>query len=269
MHSDDVRVPTARGELFSRRWRPADAVPGAAPVLLFHDSLGAVALWRDFPAQLAAALGRDVIAYDRLGFGASDPYPAAQIGADFIAEEARYSLAALQRAHGFADFIAFGHSVGGAMASHCAAAAPAQCLALITESSQAFVEDLTLAGIRAAAEQFAQPGQLERLARYHGDRAAWVLAAWIDSWLAESMADWTIEPVLAQVRCPLLALHGSHDEFGSPAHPARYAGGVSGHSRQHLLADCGHVPHREYPDTVIALVRDFLAEALAPATDAG
>jgi pimeloyl-ACP methyl ester carboxylesterase len=46
-----------------------------APLVLMHDSLGSVDLWREFPAQLAAATGREVIAYDRLGFGHSDPNP--------------------------------------------------------------------------------------------------------------------------------------------------------------------------------------------------
>ncbi|MGH8437583.1 MAG: alpha/beta fold hydrolase [Pseudomonas sp.] len=44
-------------------------------MVLFHDSLGCIALWRDFPQQLSEATGREVVAYDRLGFGQSDEYP--------------------------------------------------------------------------------------------------------------------------------------------------------------------------------------------------
>ncbi|HBZ05569.1 MAG TPA: alpha/beta hydrolase, partial [Massilia sp.] len=60
------------------------------------------------------------------------------------------ALPALQRELDFGRFAAFGHSVGGGMAVHCAARHPEQCLALVTESAQAFVEERTLAGIREA-----------------------------------------------------------------------------------------------------------------------
>jgi hypothetical protein len=57
------------------------------------------------------------------------------------------------------------------------------CAALVTESAQSFVEDRTLTGIRAARAAFEQPGQVERLERYHGAKARWVLDAWIGTWL--------------------------------------------------------------------------------------
>ncbi|MCR2726207.1 alpha/beta hydrolase, partial [Salmonella enterica] len=86
-------------------------------------------------------------------------------------------------------FIAFGHSVGGGMGICCAAAHPDDCRALITESAQTFAEDRTLDGIRAAQRNFAEPGQLDRLKKYHGDKAAWVLSAWVDTWLSPAFAD--------------------------------------------------------------------------------
>ena len=61
---------------FVRSWTPEGE--SGAPILLLHDSLGSVGLWRSFPQALAAASGRRVIAYDRLGYGRSDPYPGAQ-----------------------------------------------------------------------------------------------------------------------------------------------------------------------------------------------
>ena len=56
------------------------------------------------------------------------------------------------------------------------------------------------------------PGQVERLARYHGDKARWVLDAWIGSWLHPGFASWTLAEVLPRVACPVLALHGALDE---------------------------------------------------------
>lgn len=255
----DHDVSTEGGRLFARFWRPAVAHEDAPVILLFHDSLGCVELWRDFPSQLATATGLPVLAYDRLGFGRSDANPAA-LKIDFMEDEARTSLPALRAALGFDRFIPFGHSVGGAMAVCCAAAQPDSSVAIITESAQAFVEDRTLAGIREAQANFADPAQVARLARYHGDKAAWVLSAWIDTWLAPDFADWLLDAQLARLKAPVLALHGDKDEFGSPAHPQRIVdrSGAGGH--QVLLPDCGHVPHREQPAEVIRLIQAFLSE---------
>uniref|UniRef100_UPI001981CD2C alpha/beta fold hydrolase n=1 Tax=Burkholderia sp. Ac-20379 TaxID=2703900 RepID=UPI001981CD2C len=204
--------------------------------------------------------GRSVIAYDRLGFGRSDP-AAAPLPCDFIHAEARDALPALQQAFGFSRFVALGHSVGGAMAAACAAVHTAQCEALVTLSAQAFVEARTLDGIRAARDAFAAPEQFARLRRHHGERARWVLEAWVDTWLDPAFAAWTLDATLARIVCPVLALHGDADEYGSPLHPARIAEFAAGPTRVVLLPGCGHVPHREATAEVLDTVSTFLSEA--------
>lgn len=194
-------IPTPAGRLFAARWQPVDAT--GAPIVLFHDSLGSVAQWRRFPALLAAATGREVIAYDRLGYGQSDPHPGTQ-GLGFVLEEARVGFPAVRDAFGLDEFILFGHSIGGGMAIACAAAFPDACRSLVVESSQLFVEPHTLAGICDAEAFFARPGQLDRLAKYHGDKAAWALQAWIGTWFDPGFADWNLAAQLAQLRCPVL-----------------------------------------------------------------
>src|SRR5689334_19597061 len=104
----DLEIQSPQGRLFARHWRAGGT---AAPVVLLHDSLGCVELWRDFPSKLAVALGRDVIAYDRLGFGRSDAYPG-KLPDCFIDDEARGSFAALRAQLGLERFVLFGHSVG-------------------------------------------------------------------------------------------------------------------------------------------------------------
>lgn len=244
-------IETPAGRVFARQWDGA-----GAPIVLFHDSLGSVGLWRAFPEALARVTRRKVIAYDRLGFGRSDPHPGL-LDFDFVASEAHDAFRALRAQLGFDRFVAFGHSVGGGMAAACAAAFPGACEALITESAQAFVEDRTIEGILAAQDVFAQPGQLERLQRHHGDKAAWVLRAWIDTWLAPGFADWNLDALLGEVRCPALVIHGDHDEYGSVRHPRRIAEHVKGGATLELLP-CGHVPHRECEDAVLAAVARVL-----------
>lgn len=269
--------------MFTRRWAPGLAHSGPSstvaplpPILLFHDSLGCVELWRDFPAALCGATGRDVIAYDRLGFGRSDARTAPLLP-DFIGEEARTSLPALRAQLGFDRFVALGHSVGGAMAAHCAADADAAagmdpgtgpesvrgCDALVTVAAQACVEERTLEGIRAARDQFHRsPEALQRLARYHGGdeaRARWVLGAWVDTWLHPDFAGWSQAGVLARVHCPVLALHGDQDEYGSTEQPERIARWTAGPARVEILPGAAHVPHRERPHDLAQRIARFLA----------
>lgn len=257
---EDLWIGTGRSRLFARRWLPAQtAATVRAPIVLFHDSLGCVALWRDFPEQLADATGRAVVAYDRLGFGRSDPHPG-HLDRGFVHDEAVTGFRTVREQLGFDAFVAFGHSVGGGMAIATAAAYPDACHALITEAAQAFVEDRTRTGILAAREAFAQPGQLERLAKYHGDKAAWVLGAWIDTWLADDFADWNLDDALRQVRCPALVLHGDRDEYGSTRHPERIGALIGQAATVRMLPGCGHVPHRERTEEVLALVGAWLGD---------
>ena len=254
----DHWVDHPSGRMFARQWLPADVEPALAPVVLLHDSLGCVELWRDFPALLATSTRRRVIAYDRLGFGRSD----ARVGRPalgFIAEEATAVWPVLRAQLGIARFVAVGHSVGGGMAVEIAAHAGGDCTALVTMAAQAFVEDRTLAGLRVAQAQFADPAQVERLARYHGDKAAWALDAWLGRWLDPAFAAWSLAAALPRVTCPVLVIHGDQDEYGSAAHPRRIVDGVRGPARLEMLAGVGHVPWREQPELVVRLIAEFLS----------
>jgi pimeloyl-ACP methyl ester carboxylesterase len=172
---------------------------------------------------------------------------------------------ALSRQLGLDRLIPFGYSVGGSMAVATAGRFPERCPALVTMAAQAFVEDRTVAGLEEARQTFSAADQIERLARYHGAKARWVVSAWIDTWLAPGFAGWTLDTDLARVHCPMLALHGDRDEYGSLAHPERIARMTQGPAKVVVVADCGHVPHRERPEAVLDAVERFLAVAAAGA----
>lgn len=249
-----VSVPG--GEVYVRTWTPV--APGSDPVVLLHDSLGCVAMWRQFPALLARTLGRTVIAYDRLGFGRSTartdlPSPR------FIAEEAEIFLPVITTALKVTRVIPFGHSVGGCMAIAWAGLHREVCAALVSESAQAFVEERTREGVLRAQQEFSQPGMLARLEVYHGSKAAWVLRAWIERWLSPEFAAWSLKQDLPKVRCALLAIHGDQDEYGSVRFPEMICELAGGASQKVIIPECGHVPHREKPEVVLDAVRRFLS----------
>jgi pimeloyl-ACP methyl ester carboxylesterase len=255
----DHWIPHAGGRLFARDWPAPEGARATLPALvLLHDSLGCVELWRDFPARLRDATGRRVVAYDRAGFGCSDAR-AEPPSPDFIREEATAWFPLVRDQLALQRFAVLGHSVGGGMAVNIAAGRPDDCAALVTIAAQAFVEERTLEGLRAAQRSFAEPGALDRLARYHGDKARWVLSAWLDTWLSPAFASWSLAPVLPGVRCPLLALHGELDEYGSAAHPRMIAALAGGPASAQILSGRGHVPQREEPDEVVRRVADFVA----------
>ena len=174
----------------------------------------------------------------------------------------------LIEALGVGMFVPFGHSVGGGMAIATAARWPEHCTAAVTESAQSFVEDRTVAGLHAAKADFARPGQVERLARYHGEKARWVLDTWLETWLDPDFAAWRLDVDLRGVRCPTLALHGDRDEYGSVQHPERIARLTQGPSRAVILDGCGHVPHREQTARVLDEVARFLSPHAAKSATA-
>jgi len=253
----DSHVEVPGGSIFVRRWSAGRSE--GAPLVLLHDSLGSVDQWRDFPDALARATNRPVVAYDRLGFGKSTSR-LEQPSADFVSEEAVRFFPPLLSALGITRFSLFGHSVGGAMALAIAALRGEACEAVITEAAQAFVEPRTLAGIRSAKQQFAAPGQFEKLAKWHGAKAKWVLDAWTEVWLSAEFSSWSLDEHLGKIKCPVLAIHGDLDEYGSVEFPRRITSKVTSPSQLAVLNRCGHVPHRERQAEVLRLTSEFLAQ---------
>ena len=255
-------LTTKDGCLYVKKWVPYSAhINAKSPIVLFHDSLGCVELWRNFPERLAMLTSREVIAYDRIGFGRSDPYPGT-LDYDFVFKEARTGFAEVINQLDLQGFVCFGHSVGGGMAVVSAATYPEQCIGLITESAQSFVEDRTLEGIREAKHAFSNSGQLDRLRKYHGHKAEWVLQAWIDTWLSDQFRNWTLREVLPDVKCPVLAIHGSDDEYGSTAHPSMITELAAGPTSMEIIPNCGHVPHKEDMPRVLESVSGFMEGAM-------
>ena len=256
IHTQDHWIDGGQGRLFVRTWLP-QAPRSDVPIILLHDSLGSVELWRGFPASLCVHSGRPVMAYDRLGFGKSDAR-VGKLALDFVESEAETGFAALRQGLDIGHFVLFGHSVGGGMAVNCAARSAGACVGLITEAAQAFVEDRTLQGIEEARKLFADPAQLDRLRKFHGDKAEWVLEAWIGSWLNPAFAAWSLESVLPAVKCPMLAIHGAEDEYGSPRHLKLIGALTGGPAQVEIMPSTRHVPHREREAEVTTLVCGFL-----------
>lgn len=239
-------------------WQPAPPAAANQPwLVLLHDSLGSIRLWRDLPAELARATGRPVLAYDRQGYGESAPFGPGARPTDYLEREAR-TIPRVLAACGVGRAVLLGHSDGGTLALLTAAQAPGLVAAVITIGAHVFVEDVTLAGIRATREQYARTNLPQRLARYHGPNTEAVFRAWTETWLRPNFRTWNIEACLPRVGCPVLVVQGELDEYGTPAQVEAIARQVSGPATVALLPGLGHTPHRQAPERLVPVLSGFI-----------
>ena len=258
MRSHAFDLPLDDHALRVRTLTSADPAATRRPTLVFlHDSLGSIRLWRDFPERLAAAAGCHALVYDRRGYGESSPFAPEPRTPAYLEREAE-PLRRVLDGCGVREAVLFGHSDGGTIALVAATRDPERVRGVISEGAHVFVEELTLAGIRDAREALRTTDLAARLARYHGEKTAGVTAAWIHTWLSPAFRGWSIEPLLPAVRCPVLALQGEADEYGTPAQVDAIVRGVGGPARGWLVPGVGHTPHRDATEVVLQAALEFL-----------
>lgn len=225
-------------------------------LVLLHEGLGCVAMWRDFPQQLAAATGCRTIVYSRPGYGASEPHRDPR-QPDYMHREAQDILPALLAALQVERPLLVGHSDGGSIALIFAGSFPDIPVGAVVMAPHEFVEEETLAGIRAARKIWQESDWSTRLARYHRD-AARVFADWNDCWLSPAFRDWNIEAFLPAIRCPVLAIQGEDDEYATMRQIEVIAEQLPA-TRLLKLANCGHTPQRDQTSAVLAAIGDFVS----------
>jgi pimeloyl-ACP methyl ester carboxylesterase len=263
MNGSFERVEVNGVRLAVQRHRCADRAN--APTLVFlHDSLGAITTWRDLPVEVGRALGADVLVYDRQGYGRSDAFGPTPRAADYMHREADVLEALLAREH-IERAILFGHSDGGTIALLAAARHPRRIAAVITEGAHVFVEEVTLAGIRAAEKQFATTDLRARLVKHHGDRTDALFAAWTNTWQAPFFRDWDITAEITAIRCPVLVLQGVDDPYGTEAQVEAIVQAVGEGAVKYMVPGARHTPHKEAPAITMELVLQFLRDR--PAAD--
>lgn len=253
-----VPIRLSEGRLEAVRIAPGERVADRPPIVFLHDALGSVSLWRDLPDQLCVALGCEGLAFDRLGFGRSDPRPAAP-DHTFLEFEATSRLPEVLRQAGIERPVLFGHSDGGTIALLFAAAFPDVPAAVVSIAAHVFIEDVTLAGIAETAEAWRTTDLPSRLARHHGEKTEAVFRGWSETWREPRFRRFSAVEALRSIRCPVLVIQGERDEYGTLAQVEAIAGAVAGPVRSLVLPGLGHFPHREDPERILAETGRFLA----------
>ena len=232
------------------------------PLMVFlHEGLGSLAMWKDFPQRLCDTLGCRGLVFSRPGYGRSTPRAADEAWApDFLHQQAHELLPAFLTALDIDGtrhpLWLFGHSDGASIALLYAARFPAQVAAAVVLAPHIFVEELSLRSIEAARLAYLGGDLRQRLARFHDDvdSAFW---GWNRAWLNPAFRAWSITAELHTLTCPLLAVQGLDDEYGTLAQISGIAHQVP-HTRCLELADSGHSPHRDQPQALMHAVADFL-----------
>jgi pimeloyl-ACP methyl ester carboxylesterase len=232
------------------------------PLIVFlHEGLGSLSMWRDYPAQLCDTTGWRGLVYSRPGYGRSTPRAAEEAwGLDFMHRQAEQVLPALFDALHI-DTSAdrpwlFGHSDGGSIALLHAARFPDRVAGAIVLAPHILVEELSVKSIEKARTAYLETDLRQRLARHHDDpdSAFW---GWNDIWLHPPFKDWSIEEEVRAIRCPLLAVQGLEDEYGTLEQIRGIARRVPRTQLLELPA-CGHSPHRDQPAALTAAAVRFL-----------
>jgi pimeloyl-ACP methyl ester carboxylesterase len=244
-----LRVDGRRVELLDL---PGD--DGRAPLVLLHEGLGSVGLWRGLPGLLAAATGRRVIAFSRFGHGRSEPPAAPRTEAFFHQEALEVLPAVLSTLHAERPLLV-GHSDGGSIALIAGGVLPVTGIVVL--AAHVFVEQQTVTEIARVRVAFVDGELRERMSRHHDnpDAAFW---GWCDVWLDPAFRAWSLDAEVARVTAPALVIQGSEDPYGTLAQVDRIVAAI-GPNAQRLILTGGHSLHLERPDEVVAAIAEFTA----------
>ncbi|GGX28342.1 alpha/beta hydrolase [Pigmentiphaga litoralis] len=237
-----------------------------APVIVFlHEGLGSVSMWKDWPSEVCSALGMRGLVFSRYGYGKSTPRPDAERWTpEFLFEQARDALPAVLRGVGIDAKrdrpVILGHSDGASIALIYAALYPDSLSSLIVLAPHVTVEDVAIQSIAAAREAYLNTDLPRRLARYHAspDSAFW---GWNDVWLSPAFRAWSIESLLPRITCPVLAVQGVDDEYGT-LDQVRIIRRRTPQTLLAILDDCRHSPHKDQPVELAKQLKGFLQAQL-------
>jgi pimeloyl-ACP methyl ester carboxylesterase len=240
----------------------AQLLEGVRPtVVLLHEGLGSVKLWRGLPDTLHQATGNRILAFSRYGHGQSDPPPRPRTPT-FMHEDALEVLPKVLRAAGIQEPpILVGHSDGASISLIYASEHPVTGLALM--APHVFDEQVCVDAISEITGTFESGGLRERMARHHRDSDV-TFHGWSDVWLDPAFRDWNLEPLLPKIHAPALLIQGRDDEYGTLAQIDGIQGGLAGPSERFVVSG-GHSPHLEHPDEVPAAIADFISRLRARA----
>jgi pimeloyl-ACP methyl ester carboxylesterase len=236
--------------------------PQAAPtIVMLHEGLGCVGLWRDFPDRLQAATGLGVFVYSRAGYGQSSlvalPRPLS-----YMHNEARETLSRLLETIGFQRGLLLGHGDGASIATIYAGSRQDHRIGgLVLIAPHFFTEDAGIASIAKAREAYDSDDLRARLARWHADVDN-AFRGWNYAWLDPEFRKWDITEFLAYIRVPVLIVQGEDDQYGTVKQIEAAERECYCPVEVALLKGARHSPQREAPEAALKAISEFVGRVM-------
>jgi pimeloyl-ACP methyl ester carboxylesterase len=234
------------------------AEPIGTDIVMLHEGLGSMSMWRDFPERLAAATLCRTLVFSRHGYGRSTPLDRPRT-LDYMHEEARIWLPAILERLGIRRPLLFGHSDGASIALIHAARPQSDLCGVVALAPHVKVEDITVRNIAQSKAAYSNTNLRERLGRHHADVDS-TFWGWNRIWLDPEFRSWNLEALLPSIRCPILAIQGEDDEYGTMEQIESIGRGAAAATLLALRA-CRHSPHRDQPEAVIEATLRFVEAA--------
>ncbi len=227
-------------------------------ILVFiHEALGSIGQWKEFPSSLCNATGLAGLVYERQGHGNSQGFTEIR-RTNYLHDYAIIELpAVLEALHIHCPVTLVGHSDGGSIALLFASAFPQRVNGLISMAAHVFVEKETLEGIQPAVDIY-EPVIREKLKKYHPNEVDELFFAWANTWQSEAFRKWNITKELEKVNCPVLALQGDTDEYGTSAQLEAIKESCSGKVQTMLIQNCRHIPFLQQPEVTLETISEFI-----------
>ena len=230
--------------------------PAAPTIIMLHEGLGALSLWRDLPRKLSNLINCSVFVYSRHGYGQSD-FINSEFDAEYMHKEALYILPQILNHFDISNPILYGHSDGASIALIHASSEDTEIIGLILEAPHVFVEEISLDGLEGAKKAFEQGGLKASLAKHHSEPEM-IFRCWNNIWLSPEFLTWNIVSCLSNIQCPALLIQGETDAYGTLSQLDTIEKNVSGICEKKILPKIGHSPHRENPKLVLRSIQQFI-----------
>jgi pimeloyl-ACP methyl ester carboxylesterase len=244
-------------ELDFLRLQPSFPLVSDSVIVMLHEGLGSISLWRDFPQQVAEATGHEVLVYSRYGYGNSEASPGFPFS--YMHDEGLKFLPELLERLDIKKPILFGHSDGASITLIAAGGSKIEPKGVIVMAPHVIVEQICFDAITDAQVAYQQTDLKDKLGKHHADVDS-AFFGWSNAWLSPEFKNWNIEEYLPMISCPILAIQGYEDEYGTMAQIDK----IVERSKKAAFVDtlkienCRHSPHKDQTKIVLDQITHFI-----------
>ncbi len=228
-------------------------------VVLLHEGLGSVAMWKDIPELIYNKIGLDVLVYSRAGYGKSSPVKLPR-PLNYMNIEAKKYLPKLLSKFNLNKVFLLGHSDGATIAAINSTLKnnTYNILGTILIAPHFFIEEMNISSIKAIRKIYDKELK-KKLLRYHSNPDI-AFYGWNDVWLDSRFKNWDITNYLNKIKIPILAIQGQNDPYGTLSQIEILEKKIKGKFSKIILSECGHNPLIDKPKEAINKIKEFITQ---------